>query len=140
MMTFTHFSTVSEIKALPLFTERIPCGFPSPAQDYLEDLIDLNALLVSHPSATFFLRASGDSMIDAGIGEGDLVVVDRSLTPEHGCLVVACIDGAFTLKELRMRPVPQLVAHNPNYPPILLHDEEALEIFGVVTFTVKAHK
>ncbi|NDJ57439.1 translesion error-prone DNA polymerase V autoproteolytic subunit [Enterobacteriaceae bacterium 4M9] len=139
-MTFSHLSSISKISTLPLFTERIPCGFPSPAQDYLEDLIDLNTLLVSHPSATFFLRASGDSMTDAGIDEGDLVVVDRSLKPEHGNLVIACIDGAFTLKELRIRPVLQLVAHNPNYPPIRLHDEEELEIFGVVTFTVKAHK
>ncbi len=139
-MTFSHLSDISKISSLPLFGERISCGFPSPAQDYLEDLIDLNALLVSHPSATFFLRASGDSMTDAGIDEGDLVVVDRSLKPEHGNLVIACIDGAFTLKELRTRPVLQLVAHNPNYPPIRLHDAEELEIFGVVTFTVKAHK
>ncbi len=139
-MTFSHLSSVREIIRLPLFSERIPCGFPSPAQDYIEDVIDLNALIVQHPSATFFVRASGDSMTGAGIDEGDLVVVDRSLRATHGDLVIAYLDGEFTLKELRTRPVLQLVAHNVNYPPIRIHNEDELEIFGVVTFTVKPHK
>ncbi len=139
-MTFSHFAPVSKIISLPLFTERIPCGFPSPAQDYIEDVIDLNALVIQHPSATFFVRASGDSMTGAGIDEGDLVVVDRSLHATHGDLVIAYLDGEFTLKELRTRPELQLVAHNVNYPPIRIHNEDELEIFGVVTFTVKPHK
>jgi DNA polymerase V len=94
---------------LPLFLERVACGFPSPAQDYVEDRIDLNKLAVKHPSATYFVKVSGDSMIGAGIGDGDLLVVDRSLTAEHGDIVVAAVDGEFTVKELQTRPVLRLL-------------------------------
>ncbi|WP_121514246.1 translesion error-prone DNA polymerase V autoproteolytic subunit [Brenneria goodwinii] len=125
---------------LPLFLERVSCGFPSPAQDYVEDSLDLNKLVVKHPSATYFVRVSGDSMIGAGIGDGDLLVVDRSLTAEHGDIVVAAVAGEFTVKELRTRPVLQLIPHNANYAPIVFQAEEELQIFGVVTFTLKANR
>ncbi|ADP12855.1 MULTISPECIES: translesion error-prone DNA polymerase V autoproteolytic subunit [Erwinia] len=125
---------------LPLFSERVPCGFPSPAQDYVEDRIDLNKLAIKHPSATYFIKVSGDSMREAGIGDGDLLIVDRSLNAVHGDIVVAAIAGEFTVKELRTHPVLQLVPHNPHYPPISFQNAEELEIFGVVTFTLKAHK
>ena len=125
---------------LPLFVERVPCGFPSPAQDYVEDRIDLNKLVVQHPSATYFVKVSGDSMIGAGIGHGDLLVVDRSLNAVHGDIVIAAVAGEFTVKELRTHPRIQLVPHNANYSPILFSAEEELEIFGVVTFTLKSNR
>lgn len=125
-------------ESLPFFLEHVPCGFPSPAQDYEEDRLDLNQLVIKHPNATYFIRVSGDSMIDAGISNGDLLVVDRALNAQHGDIVVAAVDGEFTVKELRTRPFLQLVPHNPRYSPIHFQHEEALEIFGVVTFTVKA--
>lgn len=125
---------------LPLFIERVPCGFPSPAQDYVEDRIDLNKLAIRHPSATYFVRVSGDSMRGAGIGDGDLLVVDRALTPTHGDIVVAAVDGEFTVKELRTHPAVQLVPHNRHYAPILFAEGEGPDIFGVVTFTLKSHR
>lgn len=125
---------------LPLFLERVPCGFPSPAQDYIEDSLDLTRLVVKHPSATYFIRVSGDSMIDAGIGDGDLLVIDRSLTAEHGDIVVAAVAGEFTVKELQTRPSLQLIPHNIHYSPIRFQHGDELQIFGVVTYTLKAHK
>lgn len=125
---------------LPLFMERVPCGFPSPAQDYVEDSLDLNKLVIKHPSATYFVRVSGDSMIGAGISNGDLLVVDRSLSAVHGDIVIAAIAGEFTVKELQTRPRIQLIPHNPDYSPIIFQAEEELEIFGVVTFTLKANR
>jgi DNA polymerase V len=120
--------------------ERVSCGFPSPAQDYVEEILDLNKLVVKHPSATYFVRASGDSMIGAGISNGDLLVVDRSLSAVHGDIVIAAVAGEFTVKELRTRPRLQLIPHNANYPPILFSAEEELVIFGVVTFTLKSNR
>ena len=86
--------------ALPLAGERVAAGFPSPADDYVEVGIDLNEQLIRHPTSTFFLRVSGDSMTGAGIHDGDLLVVDRSLDPRPGRIVVAVLDGGFTLKRL----------------------------------------
>ncbi|CAM4085046.1 MULTISPECIES: translesion error-prone DNA polymerase V autoproteolytic subunit [Lelliottia] len=125
---------------LPLFMERVPCGFPSPAQDYVEDSLDLNKLVIKHPSATYFVRVSGDSMIGAGISNGDLLVVDRSLSAVHGDIVIAAVAGEFTVKELQTYPRLQLIPHNASYSPILFEGEEELEIFGVVTFTLKANR
>lgn len=125
---------------LPLFIERIPCGFPSPAQDYVEDSLDLNKLVVRHPGATYFVRVSGDSMVDAGISHGDLLVVDRSLSAVHGDIVIAAVAGEFTVKELQTSPRLQLMPRNRNYSPIVFGAEEELAIFGVVTFTLKDHR
>ena len=125
---------------LPLFVERVACGFPSPAQDYEEDRLDLNRLAVRHPSATYFVKVSGDSMIGVGIGDGDLLVVDRSLNAVHGDIVVASVAGEFTVKELQTRPILRLVPHNVRYQPITFQSEEELQIFGVVTHTLKTHK
>ncbi|MDM2723451.1 MULTISPECIES: translesion error-prone DNA polymerase V autoproteolytic subunit [Citrobacter] len=127
-----------QIVALPLFGDLVPCGFPSPAQDYVEKRIDLNELLVQHPSATYFVKSSGDSMIGAGIGNGDLLVVDRSKKPVHGDIVIAAIDGEFTVKRLQLNPVVMLVPENSAYAPIRISSEDTLDIFGVVTFIVKA--
>lgn len=122
----------------PLFLEAVRGGFPSPAQDYIERQIDLNELLVAHPSATYFVRVEGDSMRDANISEGDLLVVDSALKPRHDDIVIAAINGEFTVKRLLTTPHVQLVAMNPHYKPITLREEEELEIFGVVTFIIYA--
>lgn len=139
-MVFYQPAEIRAILSLPLFISRVPCGFPSPAQDYVEDDLDLNNLVIKHPSATYFVRVSGDSMIGAGISNGDLLVVDRALTPVHGDIVIASVAGEFTVKELQTHPKTQLVPHNTKYSPIVFGAEEDLQIFGVVTFTVKAHR
>ena len=131
---------IRAIFPLPLFADRVPCGFPSPAQDYIEDRLNLHSLLVSHPSATYFVRVSGDSMLGAGIGEGDLLVVDRSLTAQHGDIVVAAVDGEFTVKELQTHPVLRLLPRNSGYSAITFRDAEELQIFGVVTSAIKMFK
>lgn len=125
---------------LPLFMEYVPCGFPSPAQDYVETRIDITSLCIRHPSATYLLKAAGDSMIGEGISDGDLLVVDSALTPQDGDVVVAAVDGDFTVKLLRLRPVPQLVPTNPAYRPITFTDDSQLQIFGVVSWVLKRKK
>lgn len=90
--------------SLPFFIEHVPCDFPSPAQDYVEDRLDINQLVIKHPNATYFIRVSGDSMIDAGIGDGDLLVVDRALTAQHGDIIVAAVNGEFTVKRVAHPP------------------------------------
>lgn len=136
-----EFIRPAEIRAalqLPLFIELVPCGFPSPAQDYIEQRIDLNKLLIQRPSATYFVRVSGDSMIDAGISDGDMLVVDRSIRAAHGNIVVAAVEGEFTVKRLQLHPRVSLVPMNSAYSPIFIDSEDALEIFGVVNFVIKA--
>jgi len=129
---------VRAVMSLPLYIERVPCGFPSPAQDYVEQRIDLNALMVQHPSATYFVRVSGESMIEAGINDGDMLVVDSSLTASHGDIVVAAVDGEFTVKRLQLHPCLQLMPMNTKFKPNAIQTEDALEVFGVVTFVIKA--
>ena len=123
--------------ALPLAGERVAAGFPSPADDYVEVGIDLNEQLIQHPTSTFFLRVSGESMLGAGIHHGDLLVVDRSLDPRPGRVVVAVLDGEFTLKRLvqhqgRLR----LEAANPAYPPLELHRCGDVQIWGVAIHVI----
>lgn len=122
--------------ALPLFMNAVTAGFPSPAQDYIERTLDLNDLCIRHPAATYFVRAEGDSMLGAGIFSGDILVVDRSLKAVDGDIVIACVNGEFTVKELRTRPALQLLAHNPAYAPILFGPDSTLELFGVVTTVI----
>jgi len=126
------------VVALPLYSDLVQCGFPSPAADYIEQRIDLNELLVQHPSATYFVKAAGDSMIEGGINDGDLLVVDSSKTANHGDIVIAAVDGEFTVKRLQLRPSVQLNPMNSAYAPIVVSSEDSLDIFGVVTFIVKA--
>ncbi|EHH2338563.1 translesion error-prone DNA polymerase V autoproteolytic subunit [Salmonella enterica] len=137
-MEFFRPTELREIIYLPFFSYLVPCGFPSPAADYIEQRIDLNELLVSHPSSTYFVKATGDSMIDAGINDGDLLVVDSSRTAEHGDIVIAAVDGEFTVKRLQLRPTVQLNPMNSAYSPIIVGSEDTLDVFGVVTFIVKA--
>ncbi|WP_406569446.1 translesion error-prone DNA polymerase V autoproteolytic subunit [Aeromonas media] len=94
------------------------CGFPSLVQVYAEQSIDLNPLCVVHPAATYFVRAAGDSMVDHGIRDGDLLVVDRSRKARHGSVVVAAVDGEFTVKQLQLEPTVALLPGNPAYRPI----------------------
>lgn len=126
-----------QMAALPLFGDLVPCGFPSPAQDYVEQRIDLNKLVIRHPSATYFVRAAGDSMSGAGIGNGDLLVVDSAKTAQHGDIVIAAVDGEFTVKRLQTHPSVMLIPENPSYRPIQFSGEDSLDIFGVVTHILK---
>ncbi|MEB3351425.1 MAG: translesion error-prone DNA polymerase V autoproteolytic subunit [Cyanobacteriota bacterium] len=122
---------------LPLAGESVAAGFPSPADDYVEVGIDLNEQLIRHPSSTFFLRVSGDSMVGAGIHHGDLLIVDRSLEPRPGRIVVAVLEGAFTLKRLaRHHGRLRLEAANPAYPPIHLSDADDLRLWGVAVHAI----
>ncbi|MEG0870493.1 MAG: translesion error-prone DNA polymerase V autoproteolytic subunit [Hafnia sp.] len=137
-MRFYSPTELRQIVALPLFSDLVPCGFPSPAQDYVEKRIDLNELLVKHPSATYFVKSAGDSMTGAGIGNGDLLVVDSARKPAHGDIVIAAVDGEFTVKRLQLHPTVMLMPENSVYPPIMIGSEDTLDIFGVVTFIVKS--
>ncbi len=138
MPNVPHSAEMPRRQPLPLFSESVACGFPSPAEDHLEGRLDLNELCIPHPAATFFLRAQGRSMAGVGIHSGDLLIVDRSLTARQGDVVVACLDGAFTVKTLQLHPSPALLAAHPDYPPLYPGDLQTLEIFGVVRFVVHA--
>ncbi|WP_421550934.1 translesion error-prone DNA polymerase V autoproteolytic subunit [Kluyvera intermedia] len=137
-MMFYSPTELRQVIALPLFGDLVPCGFPSPAQDYVERRIDLNELMIQHPSATYFVKSSGDSMRDAGIGEGDLLVIDSSRKAAHGDIVIAAVDGEFTVKRLQLHPIVMLKPENVAYKPIVIGSEDNLEVFGVVTFIVKS--
>ena len=122
----------------PLFLARLSAGFPSPADDYVETALDLNAYLVRNPAATFMVKVSGDSMIGAGIADGDLLVVDRSEEAVHGRIVVAVLDGELAVKRLHIRHgVCLLVPENPKYKPLRIGSGQELQIWGVVTGVVK---
>ena len=123
--------------ALPIFLGRLPAGFPSPADDYLEGKLDLNRHLIKHPAATFFVRVTGDSMIGAGIHSGDLLVVDRSLEPADKNVVVAVLDGELTVKRLfKQNGLLRLLPENLNYQPIEITSQQTIEIWGVVTSVI----
>jgi DNA polymerase V len=125
--------------SLPLFLERVSAGFPSPADDYMEDRLDLNRHLVKHPAATFFVRASGDSMRGAGIHSGDILVVDRSLEPGNNSVVIAVINGELTVKRImKSREKLFLIPENESYRPIEIRDGMDFEVWGVVTTVIHA--
>lgn len=120
---------------IPLLTSRVAAGFPSPADDYLENALDLNQLLISHPSATFFVRVQGESMAEANIHSGDVLVVDRSLEPRHRSIVIAVISGEFTVKRLVKKGKKLFLApENPQFLP--LEVTEDCSIWGVVTYVI----
>lgn len=121
---------------LPMFSESVAAGFPSPATDYCESRLDLNELCVQHPAATYFVRAQGDSMVDAGIFPGDVLVVDRALTAAHGDIVIAVLNGELTVKKLETKPKVRLVPMNSKYDPIEIPEDTDIEIFGVATTAV----
>lgn len=122
---------------VPLFASRIAAGFPSPADDYIESRLDLNEYLVRHKEATFFLRVKGDSMKDAHIQDGNLLIVDRSVEPGHGDIVVAVVHGELTVKRLhKRRGVIKLLAANAAHPEILIKSGSELMVWGVVRHVV----
>lgn len=130
---------MSESVELPLFASPISAGFPSPADDYVEKKLDLNEHLVRNRQATFFLRVSGDSMIGAGIHDGDLLIVDRSLPAVNKKVVVAVVDGELLVKRLlRAKGKVFLAAENPNYAQIEVTEERSFEVWGVVTNVIHA--
>ncbi|MCD7100561.1 MULTISPECIES: LexA family protein [unclassified Pseudoclavibacter] len=112
----------------------VHAGFPSPAQDYFDGSIDLNEHLIADPVATFIIRVAGDSMIGCGISDGDEVIVDRSLRPVDGSIVIAVVEGELTIKRLRLTGRgPQLHPENPDYPVIHIGEGQELSVWGVVT-------
>ena len=121
----------------PLLSECVSAGFPSPADDYIDLGIDLNEELIRHPTSTFFLRVSGDSMNGAGIYNNDLLVVDSSLEPHPGHIVIAVLDGDFTLKRLVLKDTMlYLQAENPHYPSIDLQKYDNIQIWGVAVYSI----
>ncbi len=122
----------------PLFSSRVPAGFPSPAEEYAEGPLDLHHYLIRHPAATFYVRVTGQSMTGAGILDGDVLVVDRAREPRHGDIVVAVIDNELTVKELDSQgPTPRLLPHHPDFAVIDLRPGQELQIWGVVGGVVR---
>ncbi len=123
---------------LPFIEEGIAAGFPSPADDFKEKRISLDETLIKNKEATFYARVRGDSMIDAGLDDGDLLVIDRSVDPENNKIAVCFIDGEFTVKRLKIeKDTIYLMPENKNYKPIKVTKENTLTIWGVVTYVVK---
>ena len=122
---------------LPLYSCKISAGFPSPADDHLEKKLDLNNHLIKHPAATFFVRVNGDSMINAGINDNDILIVDRSLKPSHGKIVIAVVDGQMTVKRLHKRSGKLiLMPENNHFKPIEITESMTVEIWGVVVTSI----
>lgn len=130
---------MSDNKSLPkMAQEGIHAGFPSPAQDYMNQCIDLNKELVRHPAATFYGRVVGDSMQDAGVNEGDILVIDKSLEPKDGSMAVCFIDGEFALKFISIKEdAIYLLPANDKYPPIKVTDSNDFIVWGLVTYVIK---
>ena len=127
--------------SLPLYSTKVVAGFPSPADDHVEKRLNPNNYLVENDSATFFVRVKGDSMVDAGIFDKDVLVVDRSREPQIGNIVLAMVDGEFTVKTLgRSKTGPRLIPANRDYPVIEIKEGQSLEIWGVVTGSMRKFK
>lgn len=133
-----HPSVQSLKLSLPYADGGIKAGFPSPAQDYMESAIDLNKELIKHPASTFYGRVKGDSMIDANVHDGDILVIDKSLEPQNGDMAVCFIDGEFTIKYIRLeKDVIWLEPANENYEPIKVTIENDFLIWGIVTYCIQ---
>lgn len=132
-MRYSKSQTETSQFSLPLFSMPVSAGTPSPADDYVEERLDLARLLVKRPDSTFFVRVEGESMIDASVDPGDILVVDRAEPPRHKDIVIAIVDGDFTVKVLYREPRLQLVSRNKNHPASI---NEPFEIWGVVLWIV----
>lgn len=133
--------STSTVLPLPMVDGGIAAGFPSPAQDYIDLKIDLNKELIANPSSTFYGRVKGASMEDAGIKDGDILVIDKSLEPQDGDTAVCFIDGEFTLKYIKIEPdAVYLVPANPLFQPLKVTEDNNFCIWGVVTYSIKNHK
>jgi len=125
------FNSTTKSFKIPLLNDSVSAGFPSPADDYTEENIDLNEHLISNPFSTFFLRVKGDSMINAGIKDKDLIIVDKSLTAKPGNIIIAMIDGEFTIKRLSIKNGElYLKAENNNYPDFIFKNHIDVQIWG----------
>lgn len=123
---------------LPLYSSRVSAGFPSPAESYVEEKIDLNKHIIKHPAATFFAKANGNSMTQRGIFDGDLLVIDRSIKPKHNSIVIAAINGDMVCKTIDLKQ-KILLSANKHYPPIQINEETNCLIEGVVTHSLRYH-
>lgn len=124
---------------VPFVLDYVAAGFPSAADDYVEHQLDLNKFLIQHPAATFFIRVEGDSMINAGIHSGDILIVDRALEVRHGRIVVAQINGEFTVKRIEyVGAQVYLVPENKNYKSQRITPEMSFDVWGVVTYVIHA--
>jgi DNA polymerase V len=122
---------------ISLFLSLLHAGFPSPADDYADKVLDLNELVIRHPAATFFVRVTGESMINAAIWEDDVLVVDKAIDPKDGSIIVASLNGEFTVKRLRKKQSEvYLMPENPLYKPIKITEEMDFQVFGVVTYII----
>lgn len=140
MVTFLSFYPITCLPSTvryPFCESPAACGFPSPAADYMEQRLSLDELLVAHPAATFFAKAQGSSMEGVGIFDGDLLIVDRALSPHSGDVVIALLDGELCVKKLvQSEDVTELHSASRDYPPIVLQDGQTLEIWGVVVHVI----
>jgi DNA polymerase V len=133
-MTMLHQLTAEKSTPVRFYDIGVSAGFPSPADDYKEKKLDLNDLLIRQPEATFFAKASGDSMTGAGIFDGDMLIVDRSITAADGKIVIAVVNGELTVKRFKLvGRTAQLHAENPKYSPITLCEGDNVNVWGVVT-------
>lgn len=124
-------------KEITIVYPKVSAGFPSPAEDFFQERLDLNSYLIKHPASTFFVKVEGDSMVDAGIYNNDLLIVDRSLTPKENSIVIAAVNGELTVKKLkRVNGKLCLIPENKFYPLIELKDETDLRIWGVVIYSI----
>ncbi|MFD0750629.1 LexA family protein [Mucilaginibacter calamicampi] len=129
-----------KVQDIPILSSKVAAGFPSPADDHLDNALNLNDLLVKHPAATFLVRATGKSMEGVGIFNNDILIVDRSVNPVHGSVVIAAIDGECLVKTFcQEKKKNWLQSANPNFPLILLEESNSVEIWGVVTGVVRQH-
>ena len=136
-LTFFTPDFESELR-IPFIKEGVSAGFPSPAADFMETGIDLNKELSENPLATFYIRVNGNSMIDAGINDKDVLVVDRSLEPQNNKIAICFIDGEFTVKRIQVeKDCLYLMPENPNYPAIKVTEENQLIIWRIVTYVIK---
>ena len=134
------FDSTTKRFRIPLLNDSVSAGFPSPADDYTEENIDLNEHLISNPFSTFFLRVKGDSMINAGIKDKDLIIVDKSLIAKPGNIVIAMIDGEFTIKRLSIKNDElYLKAENHNYPDFSFKNHIDVQIWGVVIYSIHSY-
>ena len=134
------FDSATKKFRIPLLNDSVSAGFPSPADDYTEENIDLNEHLISNPFSTFFLRVKGESMINAGIKDKDLIIVDKSLIAKPGDIVIAMIDGEFTIKRLSIKNDElYLKAENHNYPDFSFKNHIDVQIWGVVIYSIHSY-
>lgn len=122
---------------MPFYSSKVQAGFPSPADDYIERHLDLNAEYIKHPSATFLVKATGESMRDVGIFDGDVLIIDKSLEAADGSIVIAALNGELTVKRLsRKNGRVRLLPANPKFQPIDISDEQDMVVWGVVTLVL----